>query len=288
MRPIQVIVNADDFGSSREVNAAVIHAFKEGVLTSCSLMVTGEAFEEAVSLAKEHSGLRVGLHLVAVCGRSVLPSSEIPSLVDSKGQFPDHPIVAGLKYFFSRRARSELRQELSAQFERFQATGLPFSHIDGHLHMHVHPVILDWAIKLGVRYNVKRMRVPNDDLSLALRFDRSSTFKKVIHASIFGILSRFMKSRLRANGFLFSDRVYGLFQTGKMNETYFLEALRALSSQSNEIYFHPALYETNPSHPNKRAQAEAELNALTSPRVIELFKRLAIQRISYFELESAR
>jgi hopanoid biosynthesis associated protein HpnK len=285
---MQVIVNADDFGLSKEVNAAVIRAFTEGVLTSCSLMVTGEAFDEAVLLAKKHSGLGVGLHLVTVCGRSVLSPSQIPSLVDSKSQFASSPRVAGLKYFFSRRARSELRQELSAQFEKFHATGLPFSHIDGHLHMHVHPVIFKAAVELGIRYNVKRMRVPHDDLSLALRFDPSATFKKLIHASIFGLLSGFMKGRLRAHGFLFSGRVYGLFQTGKMNEAYFLKALQALSAQSNEIYFHPALYDVHPRRRSEQPQAEVELDALTSPRVIELFKRLAVQRISYFELEKAR
>jgi len=288
VRPVQLIVNADDFGLSREVNAAVVRAFKEGVLTSCSLMVTGEAFDEAVHLARQHSGLGVGLHLVAVNGRSVLPPSEIPSLVDSEGRFPNNPRVAGLKYFFSRQARSQLRKELSAQFEKFHATRLPFSHIDGHLHMHVHPVIFRTAIELGALFNVRRMRVPHDDLLLALRFDRSSALKKVIHASIFGLLSRLMKNRLRKSGFLFSERVYGLFQTGKMNEGYFLQTLQALSAPSNEIYFHPALHEAGLTGQSEQLQAEAELNALTSPKVIDLFERLAIQRIRYFELEPVR
>lgn len=288
MRPIQLIVNADDFGLSKEVNAAVIRAFSEGVLTSCSLMVTGEAFDEAVHLARQHPGLGVGLHLVTVSGRSVLPPPEIPSLVDSKSQFPNSPRVAGLKYFFSRQARSQLRKELAAQFEKFHATGLPFSHIDGHLHMHVHPVIFKTAIELGARYSVKRMRVPHDDLLLALRFDRSSAFKKVIHASIFGLLSRVMKNRLRTSGFLFSERVYGLFQTGKMNEAYFLQAMKALSARSNEIYFHPALHDACPSAQSGQLQAEVELDALISPKVVDLFRRLAIQRINYFDLEPTR
>ncbi len=59
IRPRRLIVNADDFGISETVNEAVIRAFTEGVLTSCSLMVTGEAFEHAVSLARAHPGLVV-------------------------------------------------------------------------------------------------------------------------------------------------------------------------------------------------------------------------------------
>ena len=76
----RLIVNADDFGASEEVNEAVIRAFKEGVLTSTSLMVTGAAAEHAVKLAKENPGLAVGIHLVTVVGRSALPHSEIPTL----------------------------------------------------------------------------------------------------------------------------------------------------------------------------------------------------------------
>src|SRR5262245_41291022 len=64
----RVIINADDFGASEEVNEAVIRAYKEGVLTSASLMVTGQAFDQAVRLANENPGLAVGIHLVTVVG----------------------------------------------------------------------------------------------------------------------------------------------------------------------------------------------------------------------------
>src|SRR5690349_3629044 len=109
----RLIVNADDFGISEEVNEAIIRAHREGVLTSTSLMVTGEAAEQAVRLAKENPRLAVGIHLVAVMGRSVLPQSEIPTLVDEAQQFSNDPTAAGLKYFFSPAARRELRREIA-------------------------------------------------------------------------------------------------------------------------------------------------------------------------------
>jgi hopanoid biosynthesis associated protein HpnK len=285
VNPIQLIVNADDFGFSHEVNRAVIRAYREGVLTSCSLMVSGEAFEEAVRLARGNPGLGVGIHLVTVSGRSVLPPNTVPALVDSTGHFSSNPTAAGLKYFFSKQARFQLYQELAAQFERFHNTGLPFSHIDGHLHMQLHPVIFKAAIELGARYNVRRLRVPHDDLILALRFDRTSAFRKVTLAAIFGMLSRFMKNKLRSCGFLFPERVYGLFQTGKMNEAYFLQALKGLNARSNEIYFHPAVYDI---HRQSQLQAEVEFDALTSQEVMERLERLEIKCINYFELEPAR
>lgn len=49
-----LIINGDDFGFSCGVNQAIIQAHERGILTSTSLMVTGEAFNEAVSLAQSH------------------------------------------------------------------------------------------------------------------------------------------------------------------------------------------------------------------------------------------
>jgi hopanoid biosynthesis associated protein HpnK len=285
VKSIQLIVNADDFGLSHEVNRAVIRAFREGVLTSCSLMVTGEAFEEAVQLAKENPGLAVGIHLVTVCGRSVLPPDTVPALVDRQGCFSGNPVVAGLKYFFSMQARSQVRRELAAQFLKFHQTGLSFSHIDGHLHMHLHPVIFKTAIELGVQHDVRRMRVPYDDLALALRFDQTSALKKALVSLLFAVFSRFMKRKLKSLGFCFPERVYGLFQTGNMSEAYFLQTLKSLNAESNEIYFHPALDE----HRQEPDSASGlEFAALTSQKVVEQLKQLQIRRINYFELEAAR
>jgi chitin disaccharide deacetylase len=59
----RLYVTADDFGYSSAVNRAVIKAYREGVLRFASLMVDGDAAQEAVALAKEHPGLGVGLHL---------------------------------------------------------------------------------------------------------------------------------------------------------------------------------------------------------------------------------
>src|SRR6185369_9807229 len=182
----RLIVNADDFGASEPVNEAIIRAFNEGVLTSASLMVTGVAFEQAVMFAKENPGLAVGIHLVTVVGRSVLPHSQVPSLVDQDGNFSNNPTAAGLKYYFSPQARRELRRELAAQFEKFHSTGLPLSHIDGHLHLHVHPVIFNIALELGEKYGAKRMRVPVEERHLALKFDRRDVARKTIYAMLFG------------------------------------------------------------------------------------------------------
>ncbi|RMD57826.1 MAG: ChbG/HpnK family deacetylase, partial [Nitrospirae bacterium] len=59
----RLIINADDFGASKAINRAVLRAYTSGILTSSSLMVSGEYSDEAFLMAKEHTGLGVGIHL---------------------------------------------------------------------------------------------------------------------------------------------------------------------------------------------------------------------------------
>ena len=90
---MKLIVTADDFGRSHEINVAVLEAHRHGILTSASLMVAGEAFAEAVEMVRDTPTLAVGLHVVLVDGRAVLPYARIPQLVNSDGCFPNTPTL---------------------------------------------------------------------------------------------------------------------------------------------------------------------------------------------------
>ena len=60
---IKKIFNADDFGISRGVNAAIVKAHKEGILNSASLMINQKYAKEAINFAKEMPELEMGLHI---------------------------------------------------------------------------------------------------------------------------------------------------------------------------------------------------------------------------------
>jgi chitin disaccharide deacetylase len=282
MQQAQVVINGDDFGKSPEINEAIIQAFRAGTLTSCSLMVTGEAFDHAVRLAGENGGLAVGIHLVTVQGKAALPPADIPCLVDRKGNFPDNPTTAGLKYYFSSRARDQLRKELTAQFHRFRSTGLGLSHVDSHLHMHVHPVIFGVALELAEQHQVKRMRVPHDDFRLAVRFQRQHLASRAIVAFIFWLLTRRMKKHLIERDFSFAERVYGHFFSGGMSLEYVLYLLEHLSADTNELYFHPS------ASGSKRSQGLRELDILTSSSFRKRLYGPGIVLTNYFGLEASK
>jgi hopanoid biosynthesis associated protein HpnK len=285
---MKLIVNADDFGASHSINQAIVQAFQRGVLTSCSLMVAGDAFEEAVELARENPGLGVGLHLVAIMGKSVLPHSEIPHLVDARGFFSPRPELAGWRYYFSRQAREELRKEIAAQFARFHATGLPLSHVDGHLHLHVHPVIFREALQQAKAYGCRHMRVPVEQLGLALAFDRQQLTKKLTYSCIFGLLARQMKRQLRKEGFVFADRVYGNLQSGGMNKAYFNFLLQHLSAPANEIYFHPAVFETGQELFAEQRQLQVEYESLMDPEIKMQLAEHHIELVNYQGLNASQ
>jgi chitin disaccharide deacetylase len=284
MHQHQIIINGDDFGRSSAVNEAIIRAFRAGTLTSCSLMVTEAAFDHAVRLARENSGLAVGIHLVTVQGKSVLPCSEIPNLVDKDGNFPDSPIAAGMKYYFSKAAREQLKKELSAQFQRFHSTGLKLSHVDSHLHMHVHPVIFAAALELAERSKVRRMRVPQDDLWLTVRFLRRIRAGQAVISLIFRLLTRRMRKHLLKHGFAFAERVYGHLLSGGMTLEYVLFVLDHLSKSTNEIYFHPTAFDGASAANLPQKQGARELDILISSDFRERLHDRPVKLINYFNL----
>jgi hopanoid biosynthesis associated protein HpnK len=260
-----LIINADDFGFSDDVNTAIIQAHEEGILTSTSLMVTGDAAQEAIALAKNHPHLAVGLHLVLVCGKSVLPPAQIPHLVDSQGNFSHNPTQAGLNYQFNQATRAELRLEISAQLEKFRNSGLNLAHVDGHLHLHVHPVILNILTEFAAEFKIKFIRLPSEELTKNLKIDRRNLFTKIIWSIVFGQLRNYGEGLLKTHNIKFADRVYGLLQTGNVSEEYLLSLIPQIEAELVEIYAHPTSVNTKINN-----SGEIELKALLSERVREI------------------
>jgi chitin disaccharide deacetylase len=235
-----IIITGDDFGSSRGVNQAIIQAHCEGILTSASLMVTGEAFEEAVLLAHQHRRLAVGLHLVLIDGKAALPPGEVAHLTDGEGRFPSDPFVAGGRGHVSPAAVRQVHREIRAQLEKFRRTGLTLSHVDGHQHMHLTPAALTGLIRLAPEFKIRAVRVPSEELGLAIRIDRRALLEKIKLSAMFGMLRPYAMRRLRSAGIRFPDRVYGLLQNGRVTEGYLLKLVPKIRADRVELYSHPA------------------------------------------------
>ncbi|MEJ2357904.1 MAG: hopanoid biosynthesis-associated protein HpnK [Deinococcales bacterium] len=275
-----LIVTADDFGSSEAVNRAVAEAHARGILTSASLMVTGAAFAEAVALARSHPRLSIGLHLVLVQGRAAAPPGRVPHLASAAGRLPDDPVRLGLRLAFDPRLRQEVTVEIEAQLARFAATGLPLSHVDGHLNFHMHPAVFPLLTSRAAAMGAVGVRLPRDDLRLALRHDRSHLGSKLLWAAAFGPLSSWARGRL-PYPLQASDRVFGLFQSGRITVPYVLDALGTLRpGQSAELYLHPAATPGDePLGPNP-----VDLATLLDPTVASAVAVTGVRLGTYAEL----
>lgn len=277
-----LIINGDDFGFSASVNQAIIESHEQGILTSTSLMVSGQACTEAVNLAKNHPDLGVGLHLVLVCGQSVLPPEKILHLVDRDGNFLDDPVKAGLIYQFNREARKELALEIRAQLEKFQETGLLMSHLDGHLHLHAHPVILGIIKDLAAEFHLKVLRLPSEELNFTLAIDRSHFWTKLIWSQVFEQLRRHGERLFENTGIIIPDKVYGLLATGKMSEDYLLQLIPKIQTEIVEIYAHPDY------SPLTNLSGPMELKTLLSNQVRDRIQSCGFELINFHTLKNLR
>lgn len=268
-----LIVNADDFGLSASVNQAVVRAYREGILTSASLMVNEPGFDEAVRLAKENPKLGVGLHLTLLHGHSTLPPEKIPGLVNSRREFSNSPVGVGMKYFFSRNLRESLHAEIHAQFVKFHSTGLLLDHVNGHLHLHLHPVIFKILMDDAEKFGIRQFRLTRDCLDRARRLSRGHLFYKVSHAFIYDRLSSRARKPLQRRNIKYAQITFGLLQDSRVDEDYILKLLPELPPGDSELYSHPSL-----------DKFKHEFDALISPRVRDQVQKLGIELIRYQDL----
>jgi hypothetical protein len=220
-----------------------------------------------------------------------------------------------------------MERELRAQFERFAATGLPLDHVDGHQHIHIQPAVFHALLSLARQYGASGVRLPRDDFGLAMHYDRRGAAVKAVWATVFGVLCRSYARDLdgtdgsggsgSAHRLAVADRVYGLMQSGKMEQAYVLRVLEReaasataesslqpvgiarpsdrlkpqvpagnrrvsgqASSRSVELYFHPTVaYRAEPLGPNR-----GDLAALLSPAVRQAVEAGGWVRASYATL----
>src|SRR4051794_8028752 len=112
----QLIINADDFGSNSDINAAIVSCFEKKLINSTTIMVNMKGFEEAVKLASVH-GLKnnIGLHVCLTEGKSLTDLSGT-GLTDQNGNFITGKIFSKPSILLSPSTRGKIKTEIKAQF----------------------------------------------------------------------------------------------------------------------------------------------------------------------------
>ncbi len=219
----QLIITADDFGCSPEINAAILRAHRAGFVTQASVMVNEPAAAAAAQIARASPELSVGLHLTLCAGQA----AEVSALTDARGQFPPSPAWAGLRYAFTPALREPLKREIRAQFTRFRELGFAPSYWDGHTHLHLHPTILRLTLPIAVEHGFRAVRLVREPGPFA------------VVPWIFQRLSRRAIPQLEKHGLQFAARTFGMRNSGRMTSAVIASCLENLPDGLNELYFHP-------------------------------------------------
>ena len=238
-------------------------AYRDGVLTTASLMIAGAAAGDAVRRAKALPGLRVGLHVVVIEGASVRPGA-VRGLVDAAGDFPSDQLGVSIDYFFRQKKRRQLASEIRSQFSAFARTGLTLDHVNAHKHMQMHPTVGGMMIRSGVEFGCPAIRIPCEPAgAMRLAGTAVGAGGRALNAWSGLLRGRALRAGMRVN-----DHVFGIAWSGHMTEERVLRLIPALPEGVSEVYFHPAtrrdgrLSMLMPDY-----EHEAELRALVSPAV---------------------
>jgi len=244
-------------------------------------MVAAVAAADGIARARRFPTLRMGLHLVLVDGRPALPPEKIPDLVDGSGNLRKDLARLGLEICVRPSVRAQLRTEIEAQFRAYLETGLELDHVNAHRHFHLHPVVANDIIAIGMRYGMRGLRVPREPVAVLERIESSTKREPLFIAPWTKLLSH----RVRRAGLRSPDFVFGLAWSGSMSVTRIQGLLRHLPSGSTEIYLHPATHDDFAGSAQGYRYAD-ELSALLDPEITTLAHRPDVALGGYSDLWS--
>ncbi len=262
----QLVVNADDFGFTRDVNQGIIQAHREGILTAATIMSNGAAFDDAVRLARENPTLDIGVHLVLV-GQPPFPMS-VAALTTA--------VMLG---------RIRIYDELSVQVRKVLDAGLKPSHLDTHKHTHLLPPVLDAVARISEEFKIPWVRRPFD---FPLQPGGVSWKKRAVSGA-FGVVRGRFERVLTRHGCRSTDHFAGFQITGKFQASDVADLIRSLPEGSTEFMCHPGILtaELRAAHTRLKESREEELRALTAPEVRQALRESGVELVNFNSLTRA-
>jgi predicted glycoside hydrolase/deacetylase ChbG (UPF0249 family) len=255
-KPKRLIVTADDVGLHRGMTEGAIRAHREGIVTACSVVANGVAFDDAVARLRDVPALEVGVHLTLVEERSL---TGMP--------FPKS--YAG--FVLGRKDVAAIERELRAQIERVLDTGLLVTHLNSHQHLHMLPSIFAIVSRLADEYCVGYVRRVRD------RGGRGGIVRR---ASI-GALNAIAPGSPRVAALHSSDYTVGIMEAGHLTADRILSLLQHVGGVT-ELVTHPGIGVD--AYPHWRYAWDAETAALCDPRLRKAVTDHGIRLIAPSEL----
>jgi predicted glycoside hydrolase/deacetylase ChbG (UPF0249 family) len=238
----RLIVTADDVGLHRGMTEGAIRAHRDGIVTACSVVANGAAFDDAVARLRDVPSLEVGVHLTLVEERSLTGM-----------RFPKS--YAG--FVLGRKDFAAIERELRAQIERILSTGLRVTHLNGHQHLHMWPGVFAIATRLANDYGIGYVRRVRD------RGGRGGMVRRLSIAAL--------------NAFGSGGSTIGIMEAGHLTVDRIIDLLSSVEG-TTELVTHPGIAVEGYSH--WRYAWDAETAALCDPRVRQAIADAGIELVT--------
>ena len=273
--PIQMIINADDYGYYPCVTRGILEAVAAGTVTATGILANGPQLEEQIAWTCEYENLDLGIHL-NLTSRNPLTYRMAEQLGKWEGQFPGVFAMTG-ELVSGRVGLDSVRAEWSAQIETVINYGIKPQFLNSHEHIHMLPNLYLLTKELAEKYQIPQLRLTRAEWVPPLGF--SAVLRNVLLQAMATVSGQRMVAELPI--------FIGLGRSGKLDLAYLRKRVATLKPGATyELMCHPGHFDpaeiADPRLLSYHAW-EDELALLTGPGIKALFGALNIRLINYRE-----
>lgn len=293
-----LIVNADDLAIHPDTNAGIVSAYRNGIVSSATMLMTTPFVERTIRDVARAETLPIGVHLSLTLGSAVAPRREVADLVDEEGRFTWSSRGLLLCRFANgpeRRLLAQIQCEFEAQLARACDYGMRPTHADSHQHVHMNPAIFAMLEEILPRFGIGQLRFSRESVSAravagALKEGKPINLAKI---ALLGWLSMRLRPRLAT-----PDGFFGVLYSGVVTKQAVMAAIATLpTDRSLEICVHPGLPAATSEAVHRRryendfirsAARQREHDILVDPELGEYVLRQGVALRSFDGREKAR
>ena len=264
------IINADDYGISKENNEAILEASKFGILNSTSVMVNTPFCDyEILQQLIDNEKFRVGLHLnifeFNTLKKDLKPDSK---LYDKNGEY-HNSFGYVLKKSFDKEFLEEVEEDYRLQIEEALKHFKP-EHIDSHVHMHAIPNLFKIVCKLAKEYDIPYVRTQFEKPYLIpdLKMFSKTNLVNLIKVGLLSSFTLLNRKELKKYNLKTNDYIVGVQFTSNMDTNTLYCGYKANSKKDKltEALLHPT------KNQNKKDNYKEYISLLDEDLMLKLQK----------------
>ena len=154
---VSSIIDADDFGISKNVNEAIIHEAKNQGLDVVSIMANLVKKSDLLMLKKSAKDIDFSLHFNLLRGKPVSNPSTVQSLINARGEFYSLPFFI-MRLILGMIDLEEIKHEFRSQYGRLLRLGVIPVYLNSEQHVHIFSPINRLLEKEIKSTSIKRIR----------------------------------------------------------------------------------------------------------------------------------